>query len=139
MSSPHACMLSLHSCLTLFDPMDCSPPVSSVHGDSVGQNTGVGCHFLLQGVFSTRGSNPRFSTHVEPQTHPWPPEPGAVCSGNWVFIELKKYPSAGSTPAEQTQAGPLSQRISVKWESRQKEVQEGDSDLSGKAGGADSL
>ena len=29
--------------------MDCSPPVSSVHGDSPGKNTGVGCHFLLQG------------------------------------------------------------------------------------------
>ena len=27
----------------------------------------------------------------------------------------------------------------MKWESRQKEVQEGDRDLSGKAGGADSL
>ena len=27
--------------------MDCSPPGSSVHGDSPGQNPGVGCHFLL--------------------------------------------------------------------------------------------
>ena len=26
--------------------------------DSPGQNTGVGCHFLLQGIFSTQGSNP---------------------------------------------------------------------------------
>ena len=26
--------------------------------DSPGKNTGVGCHFLLQGVFLTRGSNP---------------------------------------------------------------------------------
>ena len=31
------------------DPTDCSPPGSSVHGDSPGKNTGVGCHFLLQG------------------------------------------------------------------------------------------
>ena len=38
--------------------MDCSLPVSSVHGDSLGKNTGVGCHALLQGVFSTQGSNP---------------------------------------------------------------------------------
>ena len=28
----HACMLSLQSCLTLSDPMDCSQPGSSVHG-----------------------------------------------------------------------------------------------------------
>ena len=40
---------SLQSCLTLCDPMDCSPPRSSVHGDSPGKNTGVGCHALPQG------------------------------------------------------------------------------------------
>ena len=28
--------------------------------DSPGKNTGVGCHFLLQGIFPTQGSNPRF-------------------------------------------------------------------------------
>ena len=27
--------------------MDCSPPGSSVHGDSPGKNTGVGCHALI--------------------------------------------------------------------------------------------
>ena len=26
--------------------------------DSPGKNTGVGCHFLLQGIFPTQGSNP---------------------------------------------------------------------------------
>ena len=30
--STHACMLSLQSCLTLSDPMDCSLPGCSVHG-----------------------------------------------------------------------------------------------------------
>ena len=30
-------------CLILCDPMDYSPPGSSVHGDSPGKNTGVGC------------------------------------------------------------------------------------------------
>ena len=39
------------------DPMDCSPLGSSVHGDSPGKNTGVGCHALLQGIFPTQGSN----------------------------------------------------------------------------------
>ena len=35
-------------CLILCDPMDCSPPGSSVHGDSPGKSTGLGCHCLLQ-------------------------------------------------------------------------------------------
>ena len=38
--------------------MDCSPPGSSVHRDSPGKNTGVGCQALLQGIFPTQGSNP---------------------------------------------------------------------------------
>ena len=43
--------------VTLCDPMDYSPPGFSVHGDSPGKNTGVGCHALLQGIFLTQGSN----------------------------------------------------------------------------------
>jgi len=49
--------LVAQSCLTLCNPMDCSLPDSSVHGDSPGKNTGVGCHFLLQGIFPTQESN----------------------------------------------------------------------------------
>ena len=44
---------------TLCDPMDCSLPDFSVHGIFPGKNTGVGCHFLLQGIFVTPGSNPQ--------------------------------------------------------------------------------
>ena len=44
--------------MTLCDPMDCSPPDFSVHGDSPGKNTGVGCHALLQGIFPTQVLNP---------------------------------------------------------------------------------
>ena len=52
------CMCASHLVLyALCDPMDCSPAGSSVHGDSPGKNTGVGCHFLLQGIFLTQGSN----------------------------------------------------------------------------------
>ena len=50
--------LVAQSCLTLCNPMDCSPPGSSVHGDSLGKNTGVVCCILLQGIFPTQGSNP---------------------------------------------------------------------------------
>ena len=30
------------------DPLGCNHPGSSVHGDSPGENSGVGCHALLQ-------------------------------------------------------------------------------------------
>ena len=39
-------------CLTLCDPLVYSP------WNSPGQNTGVGSHSLLQGIFPTQGSNP---------------------------------------------------------------------------------
>ena len=50
-------VLSPQSCLTLCDPMDCSPPGSCIHGDSRGKNTGVGCHAFLQGIFPTQWWN----------------------------------------------------------------------------------
>ena len=50
--------LVAHLCLTLCDPVDCSLPVSSVHGDSPVKNTEMGCHDLLQGIFPAQGWNP---------------------------------------------------------------------------------
>ena len=41
----------------LCDPMDYTPPCSSVHGDSPGKNTGVGSLALLQGIFLTQRLN----------------------------------------------------------------------------------
>ena len=49
-------VLSHFSHVQLCDAMDCSPPGSFGPWDSVGKNTGVGCHFLLQGIFLTQGS-----------------------------------------------------------------------------------
>ena len=49
--------LVVQSCPSPCDSMDCSPPDSSVHGDSPGKNIGVGCQALLQGIFPTQGSN----------------------------------------------------------------------------------
>ena len=51
------------SCVQLFcDPMDCSPPGSSVHG-ILQARIGGGCHFFLQGIFPAQG--PR-------RAHPFP-------------------------------------------------------------------
>ena len=43
------------SSLTLCNPVDCTLPGSSVDGIFQARNTGVGCHFLLQGIFPTQG------------------------------------------------------------------------------------
>ena len=40
---------SLRLCLTLWDPMHCSPPGFLCPWDSPGRNTRVSCHTLLQG------------------------------------------------------------------------------------------
>ena len=37
--------------------MDCGSPGSSVQGISPGKNTGVGCHFFLQGILPTQQSD----------------------------------------------------------------------------------
>ena len=52
---------TLHVCSVVSDslrPHGLYLPVSSVHGISPGKNPGVGCHFLLQGIFLTQGRNP---------------------------------------------------------------------------------
>ena len=48
-------LFSPKSCPALCNPIDCSLPGSSVHRVS---QAGVGCHFLLQGIFLTQGVNP---------------------------------------------------------------------------------
>ena len=48
---------SLGHVQTLWDPMDCSPPGSSVHGIPR-QEHWSGLRSLLQGIFPTQGSNP---------------------------------------------------------------------------------
>ena len=54
---PVLCLVT-QSCPTLCNPMDYSPPGSSVHGDSPGKNAGVGCRALLQGISLSQGLNP---------------------------------------------------------------------------------
>ena len=75
MTPPHLVLLAAgglwekrgvaQSCPTLCDPLDCSLPGSSAHGifqawvlEWVLEYWRRKCHFLLQGIFSTQGSNP---------------------------------------------------------------------------------
>ena len=50
--------VKLLSRVWLCDLMDCSLPGSSVHGVFQAKSSGVVCHFLLQGIFPSQGSNP---------------------------------------------------------------------------------
>ena len=81
--------LVAQSCLTLCDPMDCSLPGSSVHGDFPGKNTRVDCHALLQGIFPTQGLNPGVP-HCRP----------ILCclshQGNPLFLSVQLSPSVVS-------------------------------------------
>ena len=43
-----------------FQPHGLQPNRLSCPWNFPGKNTGVGCYFLLQGIFPTQGSNPRF-------------------------------------------------------------------------------
>ena len=52
------CCPKLLCCGWLFATPWTSLPGFSVHRDSPGKNTGVGCHALLQGTFPTQGLNP---------------------------------------------------------------------------------
>ena len=56
----HICKVCLcaQSCLTLRDPMDCSPSDSSVHGISHTRILESEAISYIQGIFPTQGSNP---------------------------------------------------------------------------------
>ena len=51
------CCLIAKSCLSLLQPHGLQHTRLLCPWDFPGKNTGVGCHFLLQGIFLTQGSN----------------------------------------------------------------------------------
>ena len=57
-------------------PMDCILPGSCGPWNFPGKNTWVGCHFLLQGIFPTQGSNPRLLHLLHWQADFTPVSPG---------------------------------------------------------------
>ena len=77
-------LLVAQSCPTLCDPMDCSPPRILSPWDFPGKDTAVVCHFLLQGIFPTQGSNPGL-LHCPKQNapHVW----------QQPFVPTSSYPS----------------------------------------------
>ena len=100
--------LVTQSCLTLCDPMDCSPPGSSVYGDCPGKNSGVGCHAFLQGIFPTQGSNPADSLPSDP------PRKQRI-------LEWTAYPfsRASSRPRDWTGFSSIAGRFITLWTTRE--------------------
>ena len=56
--APSECVLSRFSCVRLCVTLWSVAHQAPLSRDSPGRNTGVGCHFLPQGMFQTQGSNP---------------------------------------------------------------------------------
>ena len=86
-SNRHAQLLQL--CLTPCDPVDCSPPSLLCPWDFSGKDTGVGCHFVLQGMFLAQGLSPALqvdSLLTEPPEKPR----GGKClvkkSNLWLYL-----------------------------------------------------
>ena len=50
---PNICCVCVCVC-----PQSCPTPCNHTDWDFPGKNAGAGCHFLLQGIFLTQGSNP---------------------------------------------------------------------------------
>ena len=60
-SSEFCVCCCVHVCSVMSDslqPHGVGPTKLLCSWDSPGKNTGVGCHFILQGIFPTEGSNP---------------------------------------------------------------------------------
>ena len=103
--------LVVHLCLTLCNPVDYSPPGFSVHGDSPGKNTGVGCHALLQWIYNcSQLLNPTFPVrelYIFPYclvNFPWLPEEDCIppsCSylTRWLVLANEIWTEALRTSA----------------------------------------
>ena len=75
--------------LTLFDPLGCSLPGSSVHGIFSGNNIGVGCHFPPPGDLPDPGIEPASPVSPALQDDSLPAEPsGKPCWLHEVFISF---------------------------------------------------
>ena len=104
------CVLSCFTHVQLGDPLDCNLLGSSVHGDSAGKKTGVGCHVLLQGIFPTQGSNPSllYLLHWQVGSLPLAP-PGKPTCWSLVsfFLFLLESGFLGGNPGSMCHMTPL--------------------------------
>ena len=103
-------------CHTLWNPMDCRLPGSSVHGYSPGKNTGVSFRALLQRIFPIQGLNPgllhcrwilyQLSYQGSPRILEWIDYPSSRGSSHWGIKLGSPALQADSLPAEQPRKSP---------------------------------
>ena len=79
---------------------------SSLHGDSPGKNTGVGCHALLQGIFLTQVSNPDLPHYKQILYHL--SHQGRPRILEWIAFP---FPRGSSHPRDQTQVSRIAGRF----------------------------
>ena len=77
---------------TLCDPMGYSSPGSSVHGTQ-GNNTGVGCHSFLHGIFLTQKSNPGL-LHCKQFFTIWVTREAHDCNIYWKYMWPWGFPDS---------------------------------------------
>ena len=109
----YTCTKILQSCATLCEPMDCSPPGSSVQGDSPDKYIRVDHHGLLQGIFLTQGLNLHlihllnrqpgslFSSASTTQRRKWQPTPVDLLQNGLVGSPCSPRDPQESSPTPQ--------------------------------------
>ena len=85
-----ACMLSCFSRVRLFVALWTVAHQALCLWDSLGKNTGVGCHVLLHGIFPTQGSNLGFLHLLHWQVGSLPPVPPPIGKPGW-FSVFQRY------------------------------------------------
>ena len=108
------CVLITQLCSSLW-PHGLQPARLFCPWNSPGKNTEVGCHFLLQGIFPTQGSNPsllhcrQILSHLSHQTrllHPWD-FPGKSTGVDCHFLLQGIFPTQGSNQGSAVHADAL--------------------------------
>ena len=79
------CYLVVRSCPTLLQPYGVYPARILCPWDFPGQNTGVGCRFLLQGIFPTQGSRLRL-LHWQADLYHWATREAQYVCSNFFFL-----------------------------------------------------
>ena len=82
--------------------------------DSLGKNTGLGCHALLQGIFPTQGSNPGLP-HCRQILH-WLNHKGSSRILEWIAYPFFR---GSPQPRDRTQVSHIAGRFFIDWTTRE--------------------
>ena len=112
------CFNVAKSCLTLWDPMDYSPPGSSVHGISQARILRVSCHSFSMGSSCARGSNLcllwLLHCQVDSLPSPWGGMISSVQSLSRVQLFLTPWTAARQASLSITNSRSLLKLMSIK-------------------------